>query len=175
VLAHAEDDNGHLPAPGVQPQRLEGPDDEARSDGWLASAYHTIYVMGLLCAAALQPGRAPPRRIARRAAAQRGLADTILRFLDCDDRTPQWRRAIDTMAPAERDALAGFVLNIALYRKVRRREFGAALELLRIGYGSGLADTPASSQCAELLERLAILERLTGLSRADVQRQPMPV
>jgi hypothetical protein len=175
ILARVEDNNGHLPGPSTQPQRLDRLAAEARSDCWLASAYHTIYVMGLLCAAALHPGRAPPRRIARRATAHRGVADTILRFLDSDGRSPHWRQQIDEIPFAERDALAGFVLNIALYRKVRRREFGAALELLRIGYKSGLADTPASSQCAELLERLAALERLTGLSRADVKRQPMPI
>jgi hypothetical protein len=174
VLARVEDDNGHLPAPSTQPQRLDGLDGEARNDYWLATAYHTVFVMGLLCAAALHPGRAPPLRIPR-AAAHPGAADTILQFLDSDGRSPQWRHAIDEIAAAERDALAGFLLNIALYRKVRRREFGAALELLRIGYGSGLADTPASSQCAELLERLAVFERLTGISRADVEREPMPV
>jgi hypothetical protein len=175
VLAGVEDKNGNLPAPGTQPQRLDRLEGEARGDYWLATAYHTIYVMGLLCAAALHPGRAPPRGIARRSAAGRGTADTILQFLDSDDRSPHWRQQIDEISPSERDALAGFLLNIALYRKVRRREFGAVLELLRIGFGLGLADTPASSQCAELLERLAVFEHITGISRADVTRQPMPI
>jgi hypothetical protein len=172
VLARVEDDHGYLPAPGMQPRRLDAREEEG--DRWLANAYHTIYVMGLLCAAALHPGRAPPRRIPRRAPSDRGTADAILRFLDSDGRSPRWRHEIDASSPAEREALAGFLLNIALYRKVRRREFGAVLELLRIGDRSGLADTPASSQCAELLERLAVFEHLTGDSRADVKQEVLP-
>jgi hypothetical protein len=170
VLARAEDDHGYLPAPGTPSGQREARDD----DRWLAGAYHTIYVMGLLCAAALHAGRAPPRRIARRAAGDRGAADAILRLIDSDGRSPRWRREIDELPAGERDALAGFLLNIALYRKARRREFAAMLELLRIGYGSGLADAPVASQCAELLERLATFEQLTGISRADVEKEPLP-
>jgi hypothetical protein len=169
VLARAEDDHGYLPAPGTPAGQRTAPDD----DRWLAGAYHTIYVMGLLCAAALHAGRAPPQRIVARAAG-RGAADAILRLLDGDAAWPRWRREIDACSPAEREELAGFLLNIALYRKVRRREFGDVLELLRIGYESGLADTPVSSQCAELLERLAIFEKLTGISQADVKLEPLP-
>ena len=168
VLARAEDDCGHLPAPGMPPGQRVAPED----DRWLAGAYHTIYVMGLLCAAALHAGHAPPRRIPARAAS-RGAADAVLRFLDSDAPSPRWRREFDGCSPAEREQLAGFLLSIALSRKVRRREFDAVLELLRIGYESGLADTPASSQCAELLERLAIFEQLTGVSRADVRQEPL--
>lgn len=165
VLAGAEDDHGYLPAPGTPPAQRAAREDNR----WLAGAYHTIYVMGLVCAAALHPGRAPPRRLRRHAAVDGGAAAAILRFLDSGQRMPRWRREIDDIPTAERDALAGFFLNIALYRKVRQREFGAVLELLRIGYGSGLADIPAASQCAELLERLATFEQLTGVSRADVK------
>jgi hypothetical protein len=174
VLARVEDAHGYLPAPSTQKQRLDKLTGQAHTDYWLATAYHTIYVMGLLCAAALHPRRAPPLQMAPRAAANRGAADAILQHLDCDGRSVQWRQEIDETTPPEREVLAGFLLNIALYRKVRRRDFGAVIELLRIGYRSGLADSPASSQCAELLERLATLESITGLSRADLARQPTP-
>ena len=174
VVARVEDAHGHLPAPGTPPQRPEAHAEEAERDRWLAGAYHTIYVMGLLSAAALHPGRAPPRRIPRRVPSDRGTADAILRFLDSDGPKPRWRHEIDAGSPAERESLAGLLLNIALYRKIRRREFDAVLELLRIGYRSGLADAPASSQCAELLERLAVFERLTGVSRANVEPEPLP-
>jgi hypothetical protein len=168
ILARAEDDHGYLPAPGT----LRAHGEAREGDRWLAGAYHTIYVMGLLCAAALQAGRAPPREIHGRAA-DRGAADAILGFLGSDSRSRLWRRELDGCSAAEREQLSGFLLNIALYRKVRRREFGSVLELLRIGYESGLADTPASSQCAELLERLAIFEELTGVSRTEVKHEPM--
>src|SRR6202043_3161647 len=83
VLARAEDDNGILPAPGTR-RRLDALDGEARADYRLASGYHTAYVMGLLCAAALHPGRAPPAALPVRATVDRGAADAILRFLDAD-------------------------------------------------------------------------------------------
>ena len=169
VLAGAEDEHGYLPAPGTPAGQRTAPDD----DRWLAGAYHTIYVMGLLCAAALHAGRAPPTHIPRRVA-DRDAADAILRFLDSDTVLPRWRREVDECSSSEKASLAGFFHNIALYRKVRRREFGDVLELLRIGYESGLADTPVSSQCAELLERLAIFEKLTGISQADVKLEQLP-
>jgi hypothetical protein len=174
VIARLEDKNGYLPSSSTQPPRPS--EGEARHDDWLAGAYHTIYVMGLLCAAALHPGRAPPTAISPSAVPHRGVAASILQFLDADGKPPFWRQEVDEISPAERDALAGFLLNIALYRKVRQREFGAVHELLRIGYRTGLADTPTSSQCAELLERVAIFEHITGISGADVKKlQPMPV
>jgi hypothetical protein len=172
VLAHVEDKNGHLPAPSTQQQRLDKLEGDARADYWLATAYHTVYVMGLLCAAALHPERAPPARIPARSAPPGEAVATILSFIDGDDRFPQWRHEFDQLSPREREALAGFLLNIALYRKVRRREFGAVLELLGAGYALGLADTPAASQSAEMLERLAIFERITGMSESDIKRQP---
>lgn len=172
VLAHVEDKNGHLPAPSTRPERLDKLEGDARTDYWLATAYHTVYVMGLLCAAALHPERAPPAGIPARSAPPGEAVATILGFLDTDDRSPRWRHEFDRLSPREREALAGFLLNIALYRKVRRREFGAVLELLGAGYALGLADTPAASQSAEMLERLAIFERITGMSGSDIKRQP---
>jgi hypothetical protein len=55
----------------------------------------------------------------------------------------------------ECDAIAGLLLNMALCRKTNQRDFGAIYKLLEIGYALGLTDTPASSQAAEMLERLS--------------------
>ncbi len=64
-------------------------------------------------------------------------------------------------------------LDIALARNARRRAFGAVHALLKAGYACGLAGTPASSQAAEMLERLAMFTSVTaapaveaGLGRA---------
>jgi hypothetical protein len=93
-------------------------------------------------------------------------------LLDCGGRSPQWRHAFDQVSPSERAALAGFLLTIALVRNVRRREFGVVHELLRTGYALGLVDGPASSQSAEMLERLTTFEQITGVAGADVEWQP---
>ena len=63
VLAELEDKVGFLPAKHGTPEkflRLEGGE---RTTYALAAAYHTVYVMGILCALALRPGNAPPAEI----------------------------------------------------------------------------------------------------------------
>jgi hypothetical protein len=164
VLARLEDKNGVLSPPRAPPQRLDKLEGRARTDYLLATSYHTTYVMGLLCAAALYPGRAPPARLPARRGPQRGAAGAILKFLDCDGRRPHWRHELEEISSSEREALAGFLLDIALCRKIGRREFAAAHEILRTGYALGLANRPASSQAAETLERLATFERISGKS-----------
>jgi hypothetical protein len=154
VLARVEDEAGFLPAPTTRLNRLNKMQGNERANYLLATAYHTAYVMGLLCAAALQPRRAPPSKIPRSGAAH-GSAKLILRFIDADGRSAHWRDELSQLTRPERDATAGLLLNIALRRKISRREFGAVHELLKVGYSLGLSDTPASSQAAEMLERLA--------------------
>jgi hypothetical protein len=172
ILARLEDQNGILPSPGARQDRRDTCDGDARTDHVLATAYHTVYVMGLLCASALHAGRAPPTTLSGPAASDRGAADTILRFLDTDDRSPYWRHEVDRISPAEREALAGFLLSIALCRKISRREFRVIHELLKVGYALGLTDAPATGQAAELLERLASFERFTGKSLNDATQAP---
>jgi Domain of unknown function (DUF6895) len=168
VLARVEDNAGVLPAPSTRRDRLDKLEGNRRASYFLATAYHTAYVMGLLCAFALQPGRRPPATPATRTAAD-GSSDTILRFLDADGRRPDWRHEFDRLPMAQRDALAGFLLNIALHRKIGKRDFGAVHELLKTGYALGLADTPAASQAAEMLERLATFHRVKFFSKPSQQ------
>jgi len=154
VLASVEDEAGFLPAPSTRLQRLNTLQGSARSEYLLATAYHTVYVMGLLCSAALQPGRTPPSEIPTGRAAKGG-ADLIVQFLEPDDRSAHWWDQFNRLQGLERDALAGLLLSIALRRKTVQRDFGALRTLLEAAYAAGLADTPAASQAAELLGRLA--------------------
>jgi hypothetical protein len=162
VLARAEDKNGVLPAPGPPPQRAKELQGDARTDYLLATSYHTAYVMGLLCCAALHPGRAPPTRLAVSSEPNRDAAGALLRMLDGDGRRPHWRQELEDVSPPEREALAGFLFDIALCRKIRSRAFADAHEMLRMGYALGLANGPAASQAAEMLERLATFDRISG-------------
>jgi len=154
VLARVEDQAGFLPAPGTRLERLNKLQGGDRTNYLLATAYHTAYVMGLLCAAALQPGRTPPSRIPTNGSA-RGSAKMILRCLDAEGQSAHWRDQLNQLDDLERDAIAGLLLSIALRRKISQRQYGAVQQLLKMGYDLGLADTPASSQAAEMLERLA--------------------
>ena len=175
VLARVEDEAGFLPAPSTRLQRLNSLEGAARSAYLLATAYHTVYVMGLLCAAALQPGRTPPSAIPTSAASP-GSAAAIVPFLNrqrqnesagggrSDEPTIQqghWWDEFQRLNPLERDAIAGLLLNAALRRKTVQRDFGGLRDLLEAAYAARLADSPAASQAAELLERVALLARLS--------------
>ncbi len=159
VLARVEDAAGFLPSSGTRIERLNKLQGEERANYLLASAYHTAYVMGLVCAASLGPGRAPPADIPTRKS-RRGAARPILQLLGRGNETAHWRSEMDRLTDRERDALAGFVLTAALRRRVRDRDFDAVRELLRAGYALGIVNSPASSQAAEMLERLAAFGEL---------------
>jgi hypothetical protein len=154
VLARVEDEAGFLPAPSTRLSRLNTMQSDERANYLLATAYHTAYVMGLLCAAALHARTAPPAKIPM-GTAESGSAQQILQIIDADARSAHWRDELNRLTEPERDAMAGLLLNIALRRRISRHEFGAVHELLKKGYSLGLANMPALSQAAEMLERLA--------------------
>jgi hypothetical protein len=156
VLAHVEDRAGFLPSPSTRLQRLNELNGDERTDYLLATTYHTAYVMGLLCAAVLRSGTMPPLKIPPDKGAP-GNANKILQFLDADGRRTHWRDELDQLRTSERDAIAGFLLAIALRRKASGRDFSAFHEVLVTGLKLGLADSPIASQAAELLDRLTVL------------------
>ena len=160
VLAGVEDKAGFLPTSGTRLERLGTLQGEERTNYLLATAYHTVYVMGLLCAAALQQRNAPSSRTSD-ITASRGSANEILKYLEGNQKTAHWRDEFEQLAEPERDAIAGLLLNIALRRKTIQREFGRVRELLLVGYRLGLTDTPISSQAAEMLERLITFADIT--------------
>jgi hypothetical protein len=155
VLARVEDQAGFLPSQATNLQRLNQLEGEQRTDYLLASAYHTAYVMGLLCAASLQPGRAPPRLIPT-GKFPADSASQILHFVDSSVCNVHWREEFDRLLTRERDAIAGLLFTIALRRKVALRDFEGVRQVLATGYELGLAHSPVASQAAELLERVAV-------------------
>lgn len=138
----------------VRLDRLNKLEGDERTNYLLATAYHTAYVMGLLCAVVLQPGRAPPSKLRMRNSAS-GSGKTILHFLEADGRSTHWWEELDKLTDRECDSIAPLLLNMALRKKVKQRDFGAVHQLLTTAYALGLADNPAASQAAEMLERLA--------------------
>jgi hypothetical protein len=164
VMAGVEDQAGFLPTASTRIERLNRLQGESRSAYLLATAYHTVYVMGLLCAMALQPGRTPPRAIPSQSAIP-GSARRFLEILDADGRSAHWREEFAHLTEVERDSLAGFLLNVALRRKAGQRDFSGMAKLLAEGHALGLTDTPAASQSAEMLERVAMLAGDARLER----------
>ncbi|HEY2094025.1 MAG TPA: hypothetical protein VGJ81_19300 [Thermoanaerobaculia bacterium] len=168
VLANVEDEAGFLPAPTTRLERAGELEGRQRTNYLLATAYHTVYVMGLLCAASLQPGRTPPASIPSRRV-PRGASERILAILDADGRETHWCNELARLTPVEQDTIAGWLLSIALRRKTRQRDFHGVATLLREGTLLGLTDTPIASQSAEMLDRLALFAEVRA-SRRDGER-----
>jgi hypothetical protein len=166
VLATVEDEAGFLPSPSTRLDRLRSLDGIERTDYFAATAYHTVFVMGLLCAVALQPGRTPPAQV-RPQRHVRGSAEWFLRHLGADDKNARWRKEFDGLEERARDGLSGLLLNMALHRRVKARDFAAVFELLAKADEFGLGGLPMSSQAAELLQRMAAFTRVRGSGRGE--------
>lgn len=155
VLAAVEDRAGFLPSAGTRLDRLRELEGQDREKYLLATAYHTIFVMGLLCAASLAPGKNPPLSLPA-SRSRPGAAARILEFIDEAGRGAHYWEQFEGLTAKEQDALAGLLFKIALRRQSARRDFGAMAGLLAVGDSLGLTDSPSASQSAELLARLAV-------------------
>lgn len=153
VLMGVEDKAGFLPAPLTRLERLRNLHGEAKSRYFLATAYHTIYVMGLVCSMALQPGNTPHTNIPL--SPRTGFSKAILKYLDSDDRRPHWREEFELLSEPQRDSIAELLLSIALYRKVKQRQYDLTREILEHADRFGLLGCPSAGQALQLLERLA--------------------
>ena len=168
VLRNIEDRVGFLPTASTRIATLERLEGVERKKYFLATSYHTIYVMGLLCAVSLQPGNLPPEELPRgeTGQAQRetgqaqsetgcGSAAAIRPYLMQDAPRPHWLEEFDRLPPAEKNILSGLLLDVAIHRNVRIKKYGVVFELLQLAYDLGIANTAMAAQAARLLERLS--------------------
>jgi hypothetical protein len=158
TLACVEDEAGFLPSPGTRLAHLERLEGRQRADCLLASAYHTVFVMGLLCAACLACDGLPPAPL-------RGAPPGRRPELPQGEPAPHWTLVHAGLAASEQAGLAGFVRSVALRRAVRARDAARIHATLCEAVAAGAADAPQWSQAAELLERIAA-HALPGLDAA---------
>jgi hypothetical protein len=166
VLAHVEDKAAFLPTPSTRISELKALEGVQRTQYLVATAYHTAYVMGLVCAASLQAGYAPPATIPSDNV-KPGAAKQILTLLDTDGQPPHWHDEFRQLTEPETDALAGFLINVALRRRVACRDFEGLRALLELAYDLNLANTPSASQAAEMLYRFATYSKISGHARPN--------
>ena len=166
VLAHVEDQAAFLPTPSTRISEIKALERIDRTKYLLATAYHTAYVMGLVCAAALHPGCAPPETISFDNA-KPGTARQVMKVVGANGQFPHWQYEFDHLTELEADALAGFLVNVALRRRVACRDFEGLRALLELAYHLGLANTPAMGQAAEMLSRLAAYAAAVTRPQAD--------
>lgn len=153
VLASVEDRVGVLPGGTTSSDRLKRLDGEERTQYTFGTAYHTAYVMGMICAASLRPGRAPSARIAGREANPQ-LVDCLLDFTGTDQ--GHWQPAFAELSHRQQAALLPFLLDVAIVQNCRKRDYQNVASLLTIAYENNLSDSVLCGQAAELLERLSV-------------------
>jgi hypothetical protein len=155
VLTVVEDAVGFLPAPLTRMSRYDALENEERSRYALATVYHTAYVMGLLCAAALGQGRTPPAAIPR--TRRVGSAERILAMIEDQDQPPHWRNHLAQLDKQSQDALAPMLVTIALKRAVAGRDLAQVRKLLEYCVQNGIVNYPVVRQAAGLLRRFGEL------------------
>ena len=126
-----------------------------------AMPHRMVYVMGLLCAAALAPGRRPPMAIPK-VAVRTGAFDAVLECFDPDDRTARWETELGELSHAEGESLAGFLLSIVLHREFGKRDFVAMEQLIRVAKALSLGSCPLVSQAAEMMARVSQFSESLG-------------
>jgi hypothetical protein len=172
VLAGAEVSTGVLPCGNTKAERLNQLQGEERVRYAFGTAYHTAYVMGFLCAAALRPERAPPRKI-RGQVVEKSYLERILSFVDQED--ADWAPEFSTLEDDERRALAPFLLDIAIVQNCRKHNYNPVAELLALACHHGTANSPLCAQAAELLERLAACSKTINLGSYQPARKSVDV
>lgn len=153
VLTRVEDRAGFLPSPATRVDKLRSLIGEERQKYLLASSYHTVYVMGLLCSAALCPGKMPPARVPGNPACP-GAAKKMLAHLDPEVQLTHWHEQFRLLDIEQQDSLASLVFQIAIRRKTKARDYAGLAELLGEADEIGLTDCPMAAQAATLLFRL---------------------
>jgi hypothetical protein len=159
VLASVEDRVGFLPGPGISLDRLQTLSGDERSRYIVTRSYHTAYVMGLLCAAALRDGCIPPACPPAQPR-HRGATAKLMQLIGPAHPEPDWKQHLDGQPFGEPDSAAPLLLNICLRRAATRRDLGVIRSALLIGEHHGLLDAPAPRQAAELLRRSATFASL---------------
>jgi len=152
VLARVENEAGLLPCGRVDSNRLQRLTGEAQTRYALGMAYHTAFVMGILCAASLVKGRLPPTAITGRTLSPT-VFDRIYPYLDTA--RSHWQSDFATLSGEEQLILTPLLLAVALVRQCRRRDYASAKDLLRLAEKHGQAGMLVCCQASQLLARIA--------------------
>ena len=85
---------------------------QSRSRYALASAYHTIFAMGLLCAAILNDENLPGSviRTSTKGCRWRGSARSVLRLLETGGGVAHWQQYVAGLEDGQQDAIAPLLL-----------------------------------------------------------------
>ena len=173
-LIERQDSLGFLPGIGFDAQRIAGMSPEQRDRHVRATCYHTVYVMGFLCAAALRQDWLPqlaPRRPKR--GTSRGAGAAMLELLRGDKHRPEWCARLAEQSAELQDAAAPLLLSVLARRAAEASDLARLRLVLNAALQGGLASGPAPLQAAALLRRAQCLAE--GLMRDASAVPGLPV
>lgn len=157
VLTHVEDRAGFLPSPMTRVDRYEALAPEERPRYALATAYHGVFTMGLLCALSLHPGPPPASDLMAGDDGAEGAAAAILDLLDRDERRSHWRECVASSSCVP-DSIAPVLLTMLLRRAAARMDMRLVCAGVEIADRYGLGGLNSAEQGRELLSRVAELD-----------------
>jgi hypothetical protein len=158
LLAAAHDQLGFLPGPTFELKQYQALSGDARLHYIFTTSYHTTYVMGMLCAAALREGYCPPKVVS--AAGSAGSGSALVNLLEDTGKRPRWRAAFDLLSPGQQDAVVPLVLTILLRRAKDRADLRGLRTVLEVALAHRLVEGPAMKQATAFLRRSALLSRI---------------
>jgi uncharacterized protein DUF6895 len=160
ILAAVEDREGFLPVLGMDLSRYRALPVGERSEHMLAHSYHSAYVMGFLCAAALRVRPALPAAVPERVrrAPLAGAAGAVLRLFDSNDAESCWEAHFFSLRERQQDALAPFALAALLRRAAARGNLALVRRALQVAVDFDMADGTVPIHAAALLRRSQLLD-----------------
>jgi hypothetical protein len=163
-LIERQDSRGFLPGIGFDAQRVAGMSSEQRERHVRATCYHTVYVMGFLCAAASRQDRLPNLASRRpKRGTSRGAGAVLLDLLQGDQHRPEWCARMARQGAELQDSAAPLLLSVLLRRAAAASDLARLRLVLNAALQYGLASGPAPAQAAALLRRAQCLsEGLMG-------------
>jgi hypothetical protein len=161
VLASVEDDAGMLPCGNVDVERLGRLDSAERGRYALATAYHTAFVMGFLCAVSLRPDCAPPVKVQGREFAAL-ISQQFLGFVGDDQ--GHWLQVYAECDDSEKRTLAPLLCQFAVLQNLRKHDYEAVRDILLLAKRVGMPEHPLSTRAADLLSALGASMEVFGSS-----------
>jgi hypothetical protein len=159
VHARVEDEVGVLPCGNVDLDHLGRLDAGDRSRYARATAYHTAFVMGFLCAASLRHRPLPPTTITGHEYAE-SVWEELLQHVEGDQ--GHWLTVFTECQQSEKRVLAPVLSNFAIVQKLRQRDYAALREVLLLANAFDLPDHPLRTSATDVLMALGAAMALPG-------------
>jgi hypothetical protein len=146
VLRRVEDDVGYLPSLSIRKSEFNALKANKQEEYFLFEAYHTVYVMGLLCASCLSNDMIDRDHLESDPSIS--CSTTMESLVPARTPMPQWEMDFARLAPADQAGLTPFLTTIALRRALHGNDFPRLRTILASVLSDDLPLTPSVDQAA---------------------------